>query len=151
LIDQRTFECDWATVEHIAKFRTEPYKIELFYFLAASWMDRARAKKKPELLRRWWGSTDYADFFQLSGVDRAVTMAKRFKTELGYKFAHPFTIHERGVDGRTMYYMIHASDHHRASALMVDAYNAVKRIGFDAMDQPEMFSRLDSELVPPTR
>jgi hypothetical protein len=41
--------------------------------------------------------------------------------------------------------VIHASDHHRASALMGDAYNAANRIGFNAMDQVEMFAKLDSE------
>jgi three-Cys-motif partner protein len=32
LLDQRTFECKWATVEALAKYRTSPTKIELFYF-----------------------------------------------------------------------------------------------------------------------
>ena len=34
LIDQRTFQCHWTTVEAVAQYKREGYKIELFYFLA---------------------------------------------------------------------------------------------------------------------
>jgi three-Cys-motif partner protein len=35
LLDQRTFECRWSTVQTIARHKTSGTKIELFYFLAA--------------------------------------------------------------------------------------------------------------------
>ena len=36
-----------------------------------------------------------------------------------------FAIHEKGEGSRTMYYMIHASDHPRAATLMSEAYREV--------------------------
>jgi hypothetical protein len=108
---------------------------------AGSWIDRARAKKRPELLQKWWGNPDYDAFFRLGGLQRALAMAKRFEVELGYQFANPWSIHERGNDGRIMYYMIHASDHHRAPGLMSEAHNAASRSGFNAMTQTEMFAK----------
>ena len=52
-------------------------------------------------------------------------MCERFKRELGYGFAEPFPIFEAGEGSRTMYYMIHASDHERALRLMAEAYRKV--------------------------
>src|SRR6266481_4427291 len=40
LLDQRTFECHWSTVEKLARFKTAGHKIELFYFLANGWLGR---------------------------------------------------------------------------------------------------------------
>jgi three-Cys-motif partner protein len=41
LIDQRTFECKWSTLERLARHKQSGQKIELFYFLAAWWFGRA--------------------------------------------------------------------------------------------------------------
>jgi three-Cys-motif partner protein len=57
LLDQRTFECSWTTVAKLAGFKA-PHKIELFYFLANKWLDRAMGKKNPLDLERWWGSSE---------------------------------------------------------------------------------------------
>jgi hypothetical protein len=46
LLDQRTFECHWSTLEALAKYKTSGHKIELFYFLPHSWLDRAFAGQK---------------------------------------------------------------------------------------------------------
>jgi hypothetical protein len=47
LIDQRTFECKWATLERLASHKPkEQNKVELFYFLAASWLPHALAAQK---------------------------------------------------------------------------------------------------------
>ena len=44
LIDQRTFQCHWATVRAVAQRKQhDDYKIEVFYFLAQGWIDRAWA------------------------------------------------------------------------------------------------------------
>ena len=37
LLDQRTFECHWSTVEKIARHKTGT-KIEIFYFFATGWI-----------------------------------------------------------------------------------------------------------------
>src|SRR5258708_28766446 len=47
LLDQRTFECHWETLEKIANYKKKPEnKIELFYFLANGWLERALANQK---------------------------------------------------------------------------------------------------------
>ena len=125
LIDQRTFECHWTTVEAVARHKHEGYKIELFYFLAQGWLDRARSTSRPEKLRTWWGNTDYEEFLQHRSYDRADALCRRFRDELGYNYSIPFAIHEKGEGSRTMYYMIHASDHPRAGSLMSEAYQEV--------------------------
>lgn len=123
LIDQRTFECHWTTVEAIARYKREGYKIELFYFLAQKWLDRAwastRDKKK---LAAWWGNGDHGHFRALPSVERAFALCNRFRDELDYAYSVPFSIHEKGEGSRTMYYMIHASDHPAAAGLMARAY-----------------------------
>ena len=57
--------------------------------------------------------------------ERANALCQRFRNELGYAYADPFSIHEKGKGSRTMYYMIHASDHPRAVTLMSQAYRKV--------------------------
>ncbi len=127
LIDQRTFECRWSTVEAIARFKREGYKIELFYFLAQGWIDRAWASTKQEgRLAGWWGNDDYERFRALSSIDRAQALCSRFRDEFGYAYSDPFAIHEKGEGSRTMYYMIHASDHPEACSLMSRAYRRVQ-------------------------
>ena len=127
LIDQRTFECRWNTVEAVARFKREGYKIELFYFLAQGWIDRAWAStKQAGRLAAWWGNDDYERFRALSSIDRARVLCSRFRDELGYAYSDPFAIHEKGDGSRTMYYMIHASDHPEACRLMSRAYRRVQ-------------------------
>jgi three-Cys-motif partner protein len=46
LLDQRTFECQWQTVEKLARYKQSNNKIELFYFLANGWLERALHAQK---------------------------------------------------------------------------------------------------------
>ena len=129
LIDQRTFQCRWSTVRAVAEHKSEGRKIELFYFLAQGWLDRSITAAGRKLLESWWGGpVDGASFLRskrMRGPERAHAMAERFRAELGYEFAEPFAIRRAGPDTQAMYYMIHASDHVAAPALMSRAYNAV--------------------------
>jgi hypothetical protein len=52
----------------------------------------------------------------------AEIVRKRFVGELGYKFAAAYPIFDREEGNKIMYYMIHASDHEDAPALMVRAH-----------------------------
>jgi three-Cys-motif partner protein len=58
LLDQRTFECEWRTIEALSRHKTGN-KIELFYFFPTGWIDRSLAAvKRPEKkakVERWWG------------------------------------------------------------------------------------------------
>ena len=128
LIDQRTFECQWTTVELIARYKRGRFKIELFYFLAQAWIDRARRSYKyPENLEKWWGGSDYEEeFFKLRSFERAEALCRRFRDELNYTYASPFSIHRQGRGSRVMYYMIHASDHPKACSLMAQAYRKIE-------------------------
>ena len=129
LLDQHTFECDWATVEMVACHKGAGNKIEQFYFLAQSWIDRAEAgmkNEKEERLNRWWGNDGWKTLLQKPGLQRGFFLADRFKTELGYKYAYSFAIYENPPSeghGKVMFYMIHASDHPEAPKLMLRAYN----------------------------
>ena len=126
LIDQRTFECHWATVKAVAQHKAEGRKIELFYFLAQGWLDRAQSRANPEKLLAWWGNADYEQFLSLRSYDRANALCRRFRDELNYEHASAFAIQEKGEGSRTMYYMVHASDHIRAAGLMSQAYRKVR-------------------------
>ena len=139
LIDQRTFQCHWATVEAVARRKREGYKIEIFYFLAQGWLDRAWASTKDTgRLAAWWGNDDYEQFRALQSVERARVFCKRFRDELGYTYAEPFPIYRKGGGSRTMYYMIHASDHPEACSLMSRAYRLVQPEA-NAVDLPLPF------------
>lgn len=126
LLDQRTFECDWATVQKLARHKQER-KIELFYFLANWWLDRAVSgmTKNRDQIRRWWGGDGWEDFIALGRGDRPTAFAERFQRELGYAFVNPFPIYDAQEGGRAMYYMIHAADHEEAPRFMGRAYAAV--------------------------
>ncbi len=129
LLDQRTFECDWKTVQRLAKYKTgDANKFELFYFLPDSWLPRAFSGIKDfEIVESWWGRKDYHDFFLKSSQQRRDAFVDRFSSELGYRYVVPWKIFQnRGGLGRVMYYMIHCSDHEQAPVLMQRAYhNAV--------------------------
>lgn len=140
LLDQRTFECEWNTVVKLANHKPSlgqcETKIELFYFLASGWLDRSIAAVRTEStaakLTRWWGREDWRHLQGMQGIPRANLLAQRFISELGYASARAYAIHNRKRGGRTMYHMIHATDHGEAPALMLRAYRKVS--GRDDID-----------------
>ncbi len=130
LLDQRSTECDWATVKTVAQHKGVEggRKIEVFYFLAQGWIARAIKSWKNDVEERcskWWGRDDVFDFLKMRSQKRGIAMAERFQTELGYKHAYPFPIQKHGEKGMVMFWMIHASDHDRAPILMMHAYGHV--------------------------
>jgi three-Cys-motif partner protein len=129
LLDQRTFECHWATLEKLAAHKQNGHKIELFYFLGTSWLDRAFGGTKDKAkITRWWGREDWTQLLAMTGPQRADAFAHRFVDELGYSHVQSWPICRRGTKGgNVMYHMIHCSDHERAPKLMDDAYRAVAR------------------------
>jgi three-Cys-motif partner protein len=140
LLDQRTFECNWASVELIAAHKKGGNKIELFYFFPEGWVNRSIAglkHNKEEKLNKWWGNSNWSELLKMHGVIRAQHVCDRFKSELRYKHVYPFPIYEKkNGGGKVMYYMIHASDHDDASALMSRAYGK-------ALDIKETAQQLD--------
>ncbi|MGH9839591.1 MAG: three-Cys-motif partner protein TcmP [Blastocatellia bacterium] len=123
LLDQRTFECHWSTVEALAEYKKSGHKIELFYFLAISWLRRAlTALKDTDRLRDWWGRDDWAKLRDMKSNEIRDEFVMRIQTELDYKYVHPWPILRRQRGGGIMYYMIHASDHPEAPKLMRRAY-----------------------------
>ena len=141
LLDQRTFECEWQLCEHVAALRPGPTKVEQFYFLADAWLPRAFAAVSTEEGEQrvidWFGSEDWRPFAQLSSTERAEVFVDKFRNELGYRSVKPWPIYQRsGGGGRTMYYMIHATDHVEAPKLMYRAY-------VRAVDPPEPADQLE--------
>ena len=128
LLDQRTFECDWKSVQAIAAHKKGGNKIELFYFFPEGWVNRSVAaikEDKTERMERWWGNSSWAELIKpgVHGMPRSKIICEKFRSELGYKHVYPFPIYERtDRGGRIMYYMIHASDHDEATKLMWRAY-----------------------------
>ncbi|MGD0833178.1 MAG: three-Cys-motif partner protein TcmP [Candidatus Dormibacteria bacterium] len=146
LLDQRTFECRWETVVKLARFKAEArYKIELFYFLANAWLDRAIAASTTldgqAQVSAWWGSADWQVLRGQHHVKRAELVAERFRTELGYRYAVPREIYHDEQGTRVMYYMIHASDHPDAPNLMARAYASAVRP--PAPLEPDLFPDFD--------
>lgn len=135
LLDQRTFECEWSTVERLAAHK-KSIKIELFYFFPTGWIDRSIAAistaTAEAAAERWWGRSDWRTLKGMNGVERANMLADRFRIGLGYRHAHPFAIHDARYKGRTMYHMVHATDHDDAPTLMLRAYRKVSgRLDWD--------------------
>ena len=107
LLDQRTFECHWSTVASIANYKSSGYKIELFYFLPNSWLNRAISSlNEPDsVLLEWWGRKDWKEqILRKKGLTRAEAFVDRFRGDLGYKSAMAWPIYERHSGGRVMYY-----------------------------------------------
>lgn len=122
LLDQRTFECEWRTVETVAHHKRGGYKIEIFYFLANSWIQRSMATtKETKRIDAWWGGKEWNRLKHVGSWERASIMRGRFE-ELGYKYVVPLPIYNRYGGTRIMYFMIHASDHPAAPVLMRRAY-----------------------------
>jgi three-Cys-motif partner protein len=146
LLDQRTFECKWKTLHVLAAYKPQGFhKIELFYFLPNHWLDRSVAALTKNVHRGadWWGRDDWSTLQGMSGVDRAALFATRFKKELGYASAKAYPIMERANGGSVMYYMIHATDHPAAPALMARAYakavtplEPVEQLSLEALLKP---------------
>jgi three-Cys-motif partner protein len=124
LLDQRTFECRWETVNALAQHKTKgDRKIELFYFLPTGWLDRALAATKSDCtVSDWWGTDDLKPLYEKRGMERAEFLANRMRIELGYQFATPWPVYEGPRSRRVMYHMIHATDHPEAPQLMSRAY-----------------------------
>ncbi len=124
LLDQRTFECHWSTVDAIASYPKELYKIELFYFLGVKWLHRAlSAQQDRAVLDKWWGRDDYQALRDKNGQEIAGIICQRLKDEHHYQYAYPWPIYERSDGGgAVMYFMIHATDHPDAPKLMDRAY-----------------------------
>lgn len=149
LFDQRSTECDWTTVKSVASHKggNGGRKIEIFYFLAQGWIDRAiKSWRNDAELRckKWWGRDDVESFLNLSSFSRGKIFASRFKNELGYRFALPFPIQKEGERGMIMFWMIHASDHERAPVLMTQAYRHIGAGGgvHDPIIQGEFFDEV---------
>jgi three-Cys-motif partner protein len=122
LLDQRTFQCHWATVEALARAKSG-MKIELFYFVPTGWLQRSlSALRNHQVARRWWGREDWQKLNDLPGQSCANLFCERFMNDLGYKYAHAWPIFERKEGRRVMYYMVHATDHDEAPKLMTRAY-----------------------------
>ena len=129
LLDQRTFECHWSTVQALACYKAEGNKVEIFYFLPNAWLGRALANQRNERpVDDWWGGDGWKIWINLvDRHERTQVFVKRFKDELGYWSAKAWPIYKTQEGGMTMYYMIHATDHPDAPALMARAYaNAVR-------------------------
>lgn len=123
LLDQRTFECQFETVRRLAEHKTER-KIELFYFLATGWLDRALAAVTVSRgqVEKWWGGTGWDKLLGMDGTARADLFCKRFREEFGYDHAYAWPIYKHGATGAVMYHMIHATDHPAAPHIMARAY-----------------------------
>jgi three-Cys-motif partner protein len=123
LLDQRTFECHWQSIEKLASYKKSGNKIEIFYFLANGWLERAlAAQKDTDVLARWWGRDDWTQLRQMSREERRDALVGRLKREMHYSSVKAWPIFERENGGAIMYYMIHATDHPEAPKFMSRAY-----------------------------
>jgi three-Cys-motif partner protein len=144
LLDQRTFECDWKTVEKLARYKTLGNKIELFYFLANGWLERALAGQRDmDKLARWWGRDDWTELKTMNREGRRDAIVNRVKADFGYQSVKAYPIFKRGSGGAIMYFMIHATDHPEAPIQMARAYrNTVRPI------EPPKEVQIDLDLFP---
>ena len=123
LLDQRTFECQWKTVEAVAHHKKDSNnKIEIFYFLPNAWLGRAiAATRDKKIIRQWWGRSDWKNLEVMTSSTRRESFTERFR-ELGYRSVKPWPIYDKKEGRRIMYWMIHATDHLEAPTLMRRAY-----------------------------
>lgn len=152
LLDQRSDECDWATVETVAKHKADPYKIEIFYFLMGSWYDRYRAglgsATRRERLKRWCGSKDFPILDKASPERAAELFSRNFKELLNYKHVKPYPIFDNispATNGTCKFYMIHATDHDEAPKFMRRAYKKLAS-GWDPNKVQDNMDFLDGDL-----
>ena len=117
LLDQRNTECHWSTVKALAS-RGGRTKIELMYFLGASWLHRSLTQSKtPDRIAeidRWWGGPEWTSLKNLTQIGMVDQVAARFSFELGYKHVNAFPIFQRDTGKKRSFYLIHASDHPEA-------------------------------------
>lgn len=142
LLDQRTFECEWSTLDAIARYKPAGHnKIEIFYFLPNWWLARAIAGTTRNIdgIRKWWGRDDWEVLREVGNHARATLFVERFRRELGYASVQPWPIWDRRGGSRIMYYMIHATDHPEAPKLMARAY----RMAVEPEETPEQLGLLD--------
>ena len=129
LLDQRTFECEWQLCEYISRLRPGPVKVEQFYFLANSWMQRALTAvgttDTEAQVKAWLGCEDWRVFAKLRSLQRQEYFVDKFRYELGYRSVRAWPIYgQEAGKGVLMYYMIHATDHEEAPKLMSRAYRS---------------------------
>lgn len=144
LLDQRTFECCWKTIEKLAAYKKSENKIEIFYFLANSWLERALAAQKDlTVVEAWWGRNDWTSLRNMSREGRCDAIVNRFRQDLGYKSVKAWPIYERENGGAIMYYMIHATDHAEAPRFMGRAYRRavlplepIEQLSLDLFQEP---------------
>lgn len=124
-IDQRNMQCQWATVQKLARFRTKR-KIELMYFLGTGWLMRSikssTTDAKLQEITRWWGGDGWTELDGMRLPDIALKVARRFEEELGYQHVKAYPILLVEGSSRVAFHLIHASDHELAPVLMARAY-----------------------------
>ncbi len=155
LLDQQTFECQWQTIAKLASYKKSGNKIELFYFLANGWLERALASQKDtEVLSQWWGREDWTQLRNMRREERRDAIIKRLKSEFKYKSVKAWPIFERSDGGAIMYYMIHATDHPEAPKFMHRAYRRavmplepIEQLSLDLFTE-EILSEPDIPLEP---
>jgi three-Cys-motif partner protein len=135
LLDQRTFECHWLTLERLANYKKSPHnKIELLYFLGVGWLHRAFSGiGQGDKALRWWGRSNWRELQKLSSAAIVEMLRNRFTSELNYRHVASYPIFDKKHGNRVMYYMIHASDHEEAPALMIRAHQKAVRAGPSAV------------------
>jgi three-Cys-motif partner protein len=123
LLDQRSTECNWETVKTLAAHKRGSTKIELFYFFPTGWVHRTiKETDDKSALDAWWGDEGWRQVESVS-QDQANTIFVRKIQALGYRDVKSWPICQREYGaGRTMYHMIHATDHLEAPKLMYRAY-----------------------------
>jgi three-Cys-motif partner protein len=143
LLDQRTFECRWKTLQRLSEYKKPPHrKIELLYFLGVGWLHRALAGiLKSDRALLWWGKPNWRDLQKMSSFEIVELVRTRFRDELEYAHVVAYPIFDKNEGDRVMYYMIHASDHDEAPALMVRAHYKAVRSRPSAVQQPFNFDR----------
>lgn len=141
LLDQRTFECHWSTLQKLASYKKPPHtKIELLYFLGVGWLHRAFSGiRNKERMLKWWGHPDWPNLKKMTSYDIAVLVRERFRDELGYRHVAAYPIFDRNLGNKVMYYMVHGSDHEEAPALMVRAHHKAVRAKAPATQRPIPF------------
>ena len=138
LLDQRSCECHWSTVEALANHKQEEgaKKIELFYFFPTGWVHRTIAGfRDTRPLDAWWGNSEWSQIRDMRQDAAALMMVDRIRA-LGYIEVKAWPIFERqAAGGKTMYHMIHATDHLEAPRLM---YRAYKKLIATPQEQEQM-------------
>ncbi len=77
----------------------------------------------------------------MSSYEIVELVCQRFRAELGYAFVAAYPIFDKDEGDRVMYYMIHASDHDEAPALMVRAHYKAVRSRPSAVQAPLKFDK----------